>query len=1266
MKTLLRSCVVLILVALASPTILHAQWVQTNGPFGGVATSLAVSGSTIFAGIDGAGIYRSTDNGSSWTAANVGVTSVFTYAFAVSGSNIFAGTSGGVFLSTNGGASWTAVSTGLTNTYIASLAISGANIFAGTGSGVFLSTNNGASWTSASSGVPANYIFSLAVSGSNIFAGTVSGGVYVSTNNGTTWTAANSGLPSRDILSLAASGSNIFAGARGGGVFVSTDNGASWVGTSVTGLSVAAFAIIGSSIFAGAETGVYLSTNSGTTWTAVNSSPANKRVNALAMSGSNVFAGTDGGVSLSTNNGATWSAVNSGIVGTSVRSFGTSGSTIFACAEGTGGFLSSDNGASWTSLNISAPNVYAFATSGANVFAGTDGGVFLSTNNGVSWSAVNSGLTYTSVGSLALGGSYLFAGTSGAGVFRSTNNGTSWTPANSGIASESILALVPTGSNLLAGTYGDGIFLSTDNGTSWTAVNSGLTDKTVRALVAVGTDVFAATYSGVFLSKNNGASWAAVNSGLASLYVFSLGVIGSSVLAETESGIFLSTNEGTSWTNASSGLPSAYPNACVYSVTTSGSNLFAGNYMGGVWRRPLSDFTPPATPAQVSPSNGAIGVSKTPTLSWNASTGAASYQLQVSTSSDFSSTVVNRSGITGTSSAVSGLSNNTLYYWRINATNDGGTSAYSGAWSFTTIVAAPAAPTLALPLNAATGVSLNPTLSWNASTGAASYRLQVSATSDFSTPVVDQSGIMGTSYVVSGLLNNTLYYWRVNATNAGGTSSYSGAWSFTTIVAAPAAPALASPSNAATGVSTSPTLSWNASTGAVSYQVQVSTSSSFSTTVVDQSGITGTSYAVSGLSNNTLYYWHVNATNAGGTSSYSGAWSFTTIVAAPPAPALALPSNAATGVSTSPTLSWSASSGSVSYRLQVSTSSDFSTVVVDQSSITGTSYAVSGLSNNMLYYWHVNATNAGGTSSYSGAWNFTTIVTAPAAPALASPTNAATGVLTNPTLSWSASTGAASYRLQISIASDFSTPVVDQSNITSTTYAVSGLSNNTLYYWRINATNAGGTSSYSNAWSFTTIVAAPAAPALASPSNAATGVSPSPTLSWTASTGAASYRLQVSTGSSFTTTVVDQSNITGTTYAVSGLSNNTLYYWRVNATNAGGTSSYSGTWNFTTITVASSVEQVGSAVPNEYALHQNYPNPFNPSTTVEFSIPKSGFVTLKLYSTLGLSIETLVDGILTAGRYAVRWSGSSQPSGVYFCRMQTGQFCDTKRLILLK
>jgi ligand-binding sensor domain-containing protein len=96
----------------------------------------------------------------------------------VNGSNLFAGTDGGVFLSTTNGASWTAVNTGLTNTSVRSLAVSGSNLFAGTGGGVFLSPNNGISWTAVNTGLTNPVVRSLAVNGADLFAGTRDGGVW--------------------------------------------------------------------------------------------------------------------------------------------------------------------------------------------------------------------------------------------------------------------------------------------------------------------------------------------------------------------------------------------------------------------------------------------------------------------------------------------------------------------------------------------------------------------------------------------------------------------------------------------------------------------------------------------------------------------------------------------------------------------------------------------------------------------------------------------------------------------------------------------------------------------------------------------------------------------------------------------------------------------------------------------------------------------------------------------------------------------------------
>jgi hypothetical protein len=89
-------------------------------------------------------------------------------------------------------------------------------------------------------------------------------------------------------------------------------------------------------------------------------------------------------------------------------------------------------------------------------------------------------------------------------------------------------------------------------------------------------------------------------------------------------------------------------------------------------------------------------------------------------------------------------------------------------------------------------------------------------------------------------------------------------------------------------------------------------------------------------------------------------------------------------------------------------------------------------------------------------------------------------------------------------------------------------------------------------------------------------------------------------------------------------------------------------------------------VPETYALGQNYPNPFNPATRIQFSLPSSQFVTLKVYNVLGQEVQTLVNDVQAAGEYSVWFDASRLTSGVYFYRLQAGQFSQTKKMLLLK
>lgn len=106
--------------------------------------------------------------------------------------------------------------------------------------------------------------------------------------------------------------------------------------------------------------------------------------------------------------------------------------------------------------------------------------------------------------------------------------------------------------------------------------------------------------------------------------------------------------------------------------------------------------------------------------------------------------------------------------------------------------------------------------------------------------------------------------------------------------------------------------------------------------------------------------------------------------------------------------------------------------------------------------------------------------------------------------------------------------------------------------------------------------------------------------------------------------------------------------------------------NFYLILYVSGINQVSSKVPSEYKLFQNYPNPFNPTTNIKYQITKSKLVVLKIYDILGKEIAVLINEKQEPGVYEVTFDASKLPSGIYFCKLISGDFSDTKRMIILK
>ena len=216
----------------------------------------------------------------------------------------------------------------------------------------------------------------------------------------------------------------------------------------------------------------------------------------------------------------------------------------------------------------------------------------------------------------------------------------------------------------------------------------------------------------------------------------------------------------------------------------------------------------------------------------------------------------------------------------------------------------------------------------------------------------------------------------------------------------PGVPTLTAPLNNAVEVDTNATLTWAGSAGATGYILQVSTVPTFASFVLRDT-LALTTWALQ-LAPNDTFYWRVSAVHPFLNGCFSPTSTFLTVTTGPPAPALLLPANAATGVAVSPTLSWSTAATATSYRLEVSPNQNFTVLDFVDSTITGTSSPVGTLLNCVTRYWRVRAKNATGVSPWSVVRSFTVALAAPGAPSPLSPADNASGQPTSLTLSWTA------------------------------------------------------------------------------------------------------------------------------------------------------------------------------------------------------------------------------------------------------------------------
>lgn len=265
----------------------------------------------------------------------------------------------------------------------------------------------------------------------------------------------------------------------------------------------------------------------------------------------------------------------------------------------------------------------------------------------------------------------------------------------------------------------------------------------------------------------------------------------------------------------------------------------------------------------------------------------------------------------------------------------------------------------------------------------------------------------------------------------------------------------------------------------------------------------------------------------------------------------------------------------------------------------------------------------------------------------------------HPKLLWSRVPTAQTYCLRLS---NGIIMLIDTTGIADTFYTMQGsLSYSAMYALQLRSTNSYGSGPWSPVYQFILHAGAPPPPVFLGLADSGTS---HPTLLWSRVPTALTYRLQIIMDTITMLIILDSAGITDTFFTVpQGLPY--TFYLRLRSYNVCGTGLWSPIYRVS-VFHEGAIEKISNEIPAKFGLSQNYPNPFNPKTLINYELPITSYVKLVIYDILGREVELLVNETQTPGSYRVDWDGTNYPCGVYFYKLQAGDYSSVKKMILLK